>query len=180
MIFAKPYTSISGYLLRWTLFKLGRLHVRFHQICDIDRTPFYHTHPFNYVSIILRGWYEEEMLKDGMKVLERHHAPCVIIRRGGVAHRITKVNQALTLFIAWKINSEWQLIDGAETPAGYIDWPDGIYEFDGGFRKRKNHRWFMLARTIDAAERSTKLSIYQNIHLCRPVSGDCVKNFTKV
>lgn len=62
MILFKPYSNIKDFLLRFTLIKIGGLHIRLHKIIDKDKTALYHNHPFNYISIILKGGYNETIL----------------------------------------------------------------------------------------------------------------------
>lgn len=59
----KKYSSISGYLERFTLFKIGKLHVRVHHILSADGTIYCHNHPFHYISIILKGGYVEQIIE---------------------------------------------------------------------------------------------------------------------
>src|SRR5574343_12593 len=76
--------SIKGYLERLELLRLGNLSVRVHWIKDIDRTPFLHTHPFSYLSIITRGGYTEELLVNGRLVERSHLAGSFIVPRARV------------------------------------------------------------------------------------------------
>lgn len=50
------------FLERYTILKIGLLHIRIHYIKDIDRSVFYHNHLFHYISIILKGGYSDEVI----------------------------------------------------------------------------------------------------------------------
>jgi len=159
--------SIKGYLERTELFRIGKLSARLHRIKDIDRTPFVHTHPFTYLSIILRGGYTEQILQNGVLVFRKNIAGSFIIRYGNVAHRICEVLPGtVTLFFAYYKES-WELFehDSLTTPAGYHDLPDGMYRDTQTlcWRRRENRRWYVTEFEYQNALKTERLSIFQNI-----------------
>lgn len=118
----KPYFHLEGYMNRWWLMRhparvgepgydtfrnfLRRLYpfyARFHFIlrADDDRHP--HNHPFAFISMIMSGWYEEEITQaDGSVVIVRYDRGDINYKPvEGVYHRITKVSPegVLTLVI---------------------------------------------------------------------------------
>lgn len=174
-----PYNHLAGYLHRWTLCKLGRLHVRIHHILSADGTPFLHTHPFFYVSVVCKGGYTEQVLDgDTLRTIE-HRAPALIIRSAATYHRISAVHGLCkTLFLTWK-TGKWTLKrhPGVQTPAGYRC-PDepGVYRrivngrqvwsrFDGG-------RWYAGDPDSEVARRSTALSVHQATDWGKPFHLD--------
>lgn len=121
------YKHLKGYLERYTVLKLWRLHIRIHNIKSDDATPFLHTHPFHYISIILRGGYIEATKDDAVK----RNRFNVIFRKASTAHRIYSVeNGTKTLFITWRTNkNEWRF-EETNPPIEVSDWidlPKGIY-----------------------------------------------------
>ena len=88
----RVYSHLPGYLLRWRLLGAGRFMLRLHRILSPDGTPFLHTHPFWYVSVVLRGGYTERFLRPDGTLAKRRHGPgAVIVRRPDTAHRIDSV-----------------------------------------------------------------------------------------
>lgn len=158
------HKSLVGYMERRTLLHIGRLHIRLHRITSSDATPFLHSHPFSYVSLILRGGYTEETLKG----TTHHRSGSILWRSSSTHHRLAAVDdRTLTLFITWKRkDNAWSLMRLA-VPAhcpGWVDHPRGVYvrvlygkqrhcKFDGF--------WHSAADTPEAAWASTKPSIDQ-------------------
>lgn len=169
MSFLSVYGHIPGYLHRWKMFGFGRLMVRVHHILDIDETPFLHSHPFSYVSIVFKGGYTERLqLKDGsLKVIKRRIGS-VAFRSAKQFHRIESIhgNACKTLFFSWKFKSGglgWSLFRHPEAIASdrYRDALDGLYEFKDGFRKRLNGVWFQKKNTRHEAQSCALISIHQ-------------------
>ncbi len=122
----KPYKHLKGYLERFTLFRYGRLHFRIHHILSADQTPFLHTHPFHYISIILSGGYTEYF--DGKT--HEHTVGSVIVRKNTDPHRILSVqNGTKTLFLTWVTPEyHWEFKGRYGASDGWIDLPRGIYK----------------------------------------------------
>lgn len=124
MRFWKPYKSLTGYLKRFTVLQCGGLHIRIHRILSSDKTPFLHTHPFNYVSIVLRGGYWEKI---NDRIIH-HKVGAIIRRRSSDFHRIMKVEpDTKTLFITWGKAASWQLKPDGHKPDGWVEYQPGIY-----------------------------------------------------
>ena len=165
------YGHIYGYLHRWQILSFWKLSIRIHRIHIPDGTPFLHTHPFSYLSIVLQGGYSETVLGPKEFLNCKFHRPgSFIFRRSSTAHRITAVQKnCTTLFFAWsscgKETQGWTLLrhPNIVAPCTYIDWPDGIYKVKDGFRKRQNGVWFALQPTADSAKNCQRLSIRQDI-----------------
>lgn len=151
--------------------KLGPFMMRVHRVLTADLTPFLHTHPFAYISIILRGGYTEQVLKaDGTLHVQVHTRGSIIFRSAKTAHRIIAVEpRCTTLFLAWRTaprhEQGWELIrhPKIKAPKEYIDAPDGVYAFLNGFRRRHKGMWYALRDTPAEAEMCSTLSIHQNL-----------------
>ena len=158
----KPYKSLPGYLHRFTLLKLGRLHIRVHSILVPDGTPFLHTHPFHYISLILSGGYAEK-LKNQTCV---HRRGSLIFRKAATAHQITAVQpNTKTLFITWETQQKkWTLEENDTEASQWIALDSGVYmrELYGELRYCKFDRfWHKAADSIEAALSETEPSIDQ-------------------
>jgi hypothetical protein len=171
------YSHLPGYLHRWKLAAIGRLMVRLHRILTPDGTPYLHTHPFSYVSIVLRGGYTEQyQSSNGSLVACRHRAGAIIIRRATTAHRIQAVAPScLTLFLAWKkkgLGQGWTLVRHPDitVPAAYVAWSDGLYAVSGGYRRRHGGFWYAKRDTPEAAKRCDRLSIHQLVDEAVPIA----------
>jgi len=165
----KPYNHITGYLHRWTIATFGRWSVRIHKILSADATPFLHSHPFNYVSIVLAGEYSERvMCADGSLRVVRRTPGSIVYRDANVYHRIDSATNCTTLFVCRSIGTggqHWDLRRHPEvdTPPEYNNVEDGLWAVEGGFRDRRGGMWFALRPTAGEAMECNRLSIYQNI-----------------
>lgn len=165
-----PYTHLPGYLHRWCLVKLGRFMLRKHDILTPDETPFLHSHPFWYVSIVLRGGYRERVLDRyaGLKTVQRRKWS-IVFRRPGTMHRIDWVwGDCQTLFFTWAKGGKgqnWSLFryPFMKVPEAYCDYPDGVWLVDGTYRKRWHGIWYARRDTVEAAHQCTDFSIHQNV-----------------
>lgn len=163
------YNHLPGYLHRWCIIGFGRYMARIHRILDIDRTPYLHSHPFDYVSIVLWGGYDEQVLQaDGSLKLIRRGIGSVVRRSANTFHRISNIKgSCTTLFLTRKLNSSgqnWTLRKHAdiECPDGYKAAVDGIYTTeDNQFRKRFNQMWYAKCNTREEAIACERLSIHQ-------------------
>lgn len=159
------HKSLAGYMERRTVLRLGRLHVRLHRLLSADRTPFLHTHPFSYVSVILRGGYTEQQDERFITYSAGH----VLARRSSVYHRLESVRPGtLTLFITWERGDRaWNLQKPARMakPPEWRNYEAGVYrrvlygrerlcKFDGF--------WHTAADSVEAALGSVKPSIDQS------------------
>lgn len=157
-----PYKSLNGYLHRFTLLKVGRLHIRVHSILVPDGTPFLHSHPFHYASLILSGGYTEKLRSKSLT----HKAGSLILRSANTPHQIVQVlPNTRTLFITWETRDrKWHLEEGG---TGVSDWAclePGIYtrELYGEVRFCKFDRfWFKAANSLEEAAAQTEPSIDQ-------------------
>lgn len=158
----KPYSNIQGFLKRYTLFKFGKVHIRIHKIIDKDRTNFYHNHPFNYISIILKGGYSERYfnVKDNTIKTSKHGFLSIIKRNTNTYHRIESTkNGATTLFITYGVY-DWKIINLENDHSN-----NGLYERIVNTRKvwskRENDIWFIGNESKEIAEKETRHSINQ-------------------
>lgn len=161
MKFFKPYSSIKDFLRRFTILKIGNLHIRLHKIVDMDQSTLFHNHPFNYISIILKGGYSETYIKDDTEIKRTHGFLSVIKRSHNVYHRIDSIKgKTITLFIAYgKYN--WN----AYNTEKIIEY--GLYEREINGRKvwskKENGIWFIGNENRTVAENETRHSIHQII-----------------
>lgn len=162
----KKYTSISGYLERFSLFQIGKLKVRLHHILSSDKTPYCHSHPFYYLSIILKGSYTEQIIKNGQIIEKTHKKGGIILRKASTFHRIKKANTCTTLFFAWDSKNKWQLKTHQDIIYPNYQAPavSGIYERIINGQKvycKFDNFWFIGSSHIEKAQSETRLSIYQ-------------------
>lgn len=160
MTIFKPYTSIKDFLHRYTLLKIGKLHIRLHKITDRDQTTLFHNHPFHYVSIILKGGYKETILKDGNESQKNHRFLSVIFRSCKVYHRIEEIyGETLTFFIAYG-NYGWQAHNTKQSNED-----NGLYQriIKGKqlWSKKENGIWFIGHEDRLSAAAETRHSIHQ-------------------
>jgi hypothetical protein len=165
----KDHSSLPGYMTREKLFSLGPLNVRLHTILTEDGTPLLHNHPFGYMSLILRGGYDEQVLVGDNIVTMRHSRLSLILRGQKTYHRISKVLPGTkTLFIAFGNTKKWDLKehDSIRRPAEYQAYDDGLYLMHVKdmllWCKHRNGMWHIGSTDKEKAEKETRLSIHQN------------------
>lgn len=163
MILFKPYSHIKGFLERFTVLKIGKLHIRIHRILDKDQSTLFHTHPFHYISIILKGGYVDLYIdKEGNVQRKSYTRFSIIERSASTFHRIEQVIvPTITLFIAWG-NYGWDVInlDPKEDE-------DGLFKrlVNGRivYNKKKLGVWYIGNESSEIALKETRYSIYQKI-----------------
>lgn len=158
----KEHKHLAGYMERWTLFNKGRLHIRIQKLLSGDKTPFMHSHPYAFVSLILSGGYTEQLENQ----VVRHKRWHLIFRRSTTFHRIESVDpNTKTLFFTWKRkDNEWKLKQTLATVEGWIDYPVGVYarKLYGTVKYCKFDKfWFAASFSPYDANRATKPSIDQ-------------------
>ena len=111
-----PYLHLDGYMRRFWLFRSPLVNARVHEILRSDNDRHLHDHPWDYVSVILRGGYWE-ITESG----ERWYGPgSVVCRRATHQHRLVLPpgQTATTLFLHARKRRSW----GFHTEAGWVDW----------------------------------------------------------
>lgn len=167
MIFFKRYNSLPNYLHRWTIFSINKLHVRLHKILCEDKTNFLHSHPFYFISIILKNGYEEELLVNNQIKIIKHRFGSIIFRKPTDFHRIKSIDgKTITFFITWKVNSGWNLIEHPHLLNKSFVKPskNGIYlrKINGRIIYSKfNEFWFIGSEDLSEAAIETRASIHQ-------------------
>lgn len=161
-MFLKEYKSLKGYLERYTVLQLGKLHIRLHKIKSADKTPFKHSHPFHYVSVILRGGYTEKI--DGE--IKTHTVGRIIIRRNTTMHRIQSVQPGtVTLFFTWKTpDYKWQFSEEQCELPEWQHYAKGVYKrtvFGRSVFAKFDKFWHVGHITVDAAIGEVEPSIDQ-------------------
>ena len=123
--------DIGDYMHRWIVaHPFGT--VRLHHIRRPDADPDMHTHPFDFASFILCGWYTEERL-DEFATLEtgdqwvryRRLGPLAVnTLTGATPHRVVEVSRggAWTLVLTGPKVRSW----GFLTPAGFVPWREYV------------------------------------------------------
>lgn len=162
MIVFKPYSSIKDFLQRFTILKIGKLHIRLHKIVDIDRTTLYHNHPFNYISVILKGGYTESVISNQTNEIKtyKHGLLDIILRKNNIFHRIVKIKgKTLTLFIAYG-KYDWNAFNTINDNS-----QDGIFQREINnklvWSKKENGIWFIGNKDKNMAQKETRHSIHQ-------------------
>jgi hypothetical protein len=115
------------YLVRYTLFTCKWFSVKVHNILSSDDVCL-HDHPWAFISIILKGGYEEQsrptdpwaaMALDAGDVVSKRYGPgTVLYRKAQWAHRLVLTKPAWTLVITFKKTRMW----GFFTPKGWLPW----------------------------------------------------------
>lgn len=126
-----PYCHLPGYMLRYWLIRPRwwlPLSVRIHMILRSDSDRHMHDHPWANLSLILRGWYIEELPESQQqaaaddlrgKIRERVLvAGDVVFRRANDRHRLQLMAPCWTLFVMFGRQRHW----GFHTEKGWVYW----------------------------------------------------------
>ncbi len=140
----KPYSNIKDFLYRFTILKIGKIHIRLHKIKSEDKTTLFHNHPFNYISIILKGGYQERYIcqKSSEIKSKKYNFLNVIFGNNKRFHRIEKIKgETITLFITYG-KYEWHAINMSKN-----NLENGIFKRKinnkSVWSKRENGIWFI-------------------------------------
>lgn len=128
----------NPYMIRWRLFECPLFRIYLHKICRSDDDRHLHDHPFNFVSIILRGGYDEyrpHVNTIGLNVVARRRflPPTFVVRKATDLHRLDLIGKwihfigedrfekvcrpAWTLVFAGRRLRQW----GFQTEQGWVD-----------------------------------------------------------
>lgn len=159
MILFKKYISIKDFLYRYTIIKIGNLHIRLHKIVDKDRTNLYHNHPFNYISIILKGGYTEIYLEDGIEKKFKYGLFDIVKHDNKTYHRIDNIKgDTITLFIAYG-KYDWNAINRDDIIEDVV--VERYVNDRKMWCKKQNGIWFIGSINKEIAEKETRHSIHQ-------------------
>lgn len=125
--------DIGDYMRRWILSLPFGLMVRVHHIQRADADDELHDHPFGFVSLVLRGWYVEELpaehrmqsaMPGGLRTYTTRRPGSIARRRSHVAHRISRVSEGgvWTLVFARRGERQW----GFYTANGWVPWTEFV------------------------------------------------------
>ena len=113
----------SEYITRLHLAKTPWFSVCLHWLNKPDAEPYLHDHPVSFLSLILRGGYEEERAasRPGDAVIVEHKWFNFIEASKDDCHRITDVKPGtVTLCLMGPKTREW----GFHTGSGWVGWKD--------------------------------------------------------
>lgn len=111
------------YLTRWRLLQTPWFGVYLHRIHEHDTDPWLHDHPWSFVSVVLRGGYDEKLARGGVNsrsTAGRRRWLSIARRRATDLHRITRLHRkpTWTLIIAGRRVRRW----GFRTNRGWVDY----------------------------------------------------------
>jgi hypothetical protein len=153
-----PYRSIKGYLERFTIISIGKIHIRFHRILSTDATTYYHSHPFNYLTIPITGSYIERFPCGKMNRVSMSNPT---LHNSDEYHRIERINGVVrTLFITWGNHSKWSL------KGSNPNIQEGLHKrtINGKYVYCKFDKfWYIGNKCPVIANNEARPSIYQNI-----------------
>lgn len=129
------------YMRRWEIETRRRGSVKLHHIIQPDHDRHLHNHPWDFTSIILRGWYVEEC--PGYQQLRRPGS--IAHRRAADLHRIRSVSQGgvWTLVFTGPRVQVW----GFDVDGDIIPWDEYLDETDVESAKSYLKSTFGKART---------------------------------
>lgn len=107
-----PRTGVL-YLWRLRLVDCRAFGVYLHRFHAPDQDRYLHDHPFSFLSLVLWGWYDEEVRGSWRRVRWFNWKPAP------GAHRVVRISPRLwTLVVRGPRVREW----GFYTPTGWVDW----------------------------------------------------------
>ena len=112
------------YLVRLHLFQTPWCSCMLHWILRADPQPDLHDHPNAFLSVVIRGWYEEEIPKRGSdSELISRRVSLWNFKRPFDRHRIVALHRpTLTLVFAGPVVRGW----GFHTPQGWEPWREYV------------------------------------------------------
>lgn len=96
---------------RYRLLETPWLRLYIHQICRSDEDWHLHTHPWNFISFLLKGSYKQECFTKSHFVFTKHNRFDVVKLNRHDAHSITLCSDEVwSFFIAYGKRSGWGYI----------------------------------------------------------------------
>lgn len=110
----RPALHLGGYMFRWWLVPESwclPFAIRIHHILRADADPYLHDHPWNWRTVLLCGWYEEEDVFGQCRI---HLQGETHARVAETFHRINRVSKGgvWTLFIMGCWRQRWGFMVG--------------------------------------------------------------------
>ena len=113
-----PNGDGDTYLTRLHLFRIPWCSCMLHWILRPDPQPDLHDHPVSFLSIVLSGFYDEE-IPDGVGGRQTVRVRWWNLKRATDCHRIVAIARpVVTLVFAGPAVREW----GFHTPHGWVPW----------------------------------------------------------
>lgn len=104
------------YLRRWYIERAASTdegNVYLHETLRSDKDPHAHDHPWDNLSIVLRGVLGEEVEDEqGRRTVYERHPGDIIVRKAGERHRLIVDAPVLTLFVTARKMRDWGFWDG--------------------------------------------------------------------
>ena len=115
-----PEGTGQTYLTRLHLFQTPWCSAMLHWIRRPDPQPDLHDHPNAFLSLVIRGWYDEEVsARESGDRREIRHVAWWNLKRSTDRHRIVALDPSLiTLVFAGPVVRGW----GFHTPSGWQPW----------------------------------------------------------
>lgn len=112
------------YLTRLHLFQIPWCSCMLHWIRRADPEPDLHDHPNAFLSIVIRGWYVEEIPKpDSESERVTRRVSWLNFKRATDRHRIEELDKStLTLVFAGPVVRGW----GFHSPDGWVPWREYV------------------------------------------------------
>lgn len=111
------------YLRRWRIVQTPWFGIYLHKITMPDKDRDLHDHPWSFLSVVLRGGYDEQLGADpviGYTLVRTRSWLSVAFRRATDAHRIMRLHRTptWTFVLVGRRRRSW----GFYTPQGYVGW----------------------------------------------------------
>lgn len=121
----KPFiitnSGAETYLKRWYILPRNNwFNIYLHKFCRSDDDRALHDHPYDNMSILLRGTYYEVLRGSFMPDVRRRRPFRPVFRRAETAHRIVLLDNqpAWSLFVTLRRRRDW----GFHCPNGWVPW----------------------------------------------------------
>lgn len=112
------------YMTRWVI-NLGPFGCfRLHHIHRADAEYEHHDHPFSFISLVLKGWYLEEL--GGQRKTLRRGLGSIAFRNAASAHRIVDVAPGGAWTLLWTTPHRDEATWGFYTDHGWVEWQEFI------------------------------------------------------
>lgn len=139
------YDTEGSYLTRWRLIQTPWGGVYLHRLEGPDPRSTLHDHPWNFLSVVLRGGYVERRLDPvTMGVNEAHGIRRVNLVRASHAHAIVRLlrSPTWTLLLVGRRQRTWGYLEGPFSADKRWRWTEfnkhhHAYEFDAAMARRR-------------------------------------------
>lgn len=100
----------NAFMIRWIIIRTKWFNIFVHKFLKSDEN-LPHSHPFNFISVLLWGSYVEQVYTGNELIEIKRRAPSIMFRNGFIFHKIIlKKSSPITICLTWPAGKNWHYL----------------------------------------------------------------------